>query len=71
MGDADQLVHLVFQAKDKFDADDWGNNDNLLGCYPGPWTLDDTYPVDLGDDEGDLTDFFGERYEKTYWSCVL
>ena len=62
--------HLVFKPTDKFDEDDWGNNDNLMGCNPGPWTLTEAY-VDLDDDEADLTDFFGERYEKTYWSCVF
>jgi hypothetical protein len=60
--------HLVFKPTEGFEDEGWEDK-GLLGCYPGEWVLDDTY-VDLGGDEGDLTDFFGPRDEDAYWSCV-
>jgi hypothetical protein len=59
---------LVFKPTDKFDNEGW-EEEGLLGCYAGPWMLTDAY-VDLDGDQGDLSDFFGEPNEQTYWVCV-
>jgi hypothetical protein len=60
----DTSLHIVFKPTDKFE-DEGCDDENCLGCYPGPWSLNETY-VDLGDDEAELADFLAGEF----WACV-
>jgi len=61
-------LHLVFKPVEKFPAADCDDAD-LFVELPYQWTINQTY-VDLGEDEADLRDFFGQDGERYYWVCM-
>jgi len=67
--------HLVFKPIDKFPNDDpatnpeaWADEDQLLGCQLGHWTLNPTYEDASEEDDADLDEVF--EVGRKYWSCV-
>ena len=61
-------LHIVFKPVAKFPVADC-DDANFFAQVPWPWTLDTTY-IDLGEDEADLRDFFGQDGERYYWVCM-